>query len=552
MSDMFYRAFEEQHRGSFELIQSRLNVYLPFIQPLKTLNKIPLALDLGCGRGEWLDLLQQNGFAAKGIDLNDGMLQECRVRNLDAIQGDVIAYLRDQPSNSLNLISAFHLVEHIPFDVLRELTEQAYRVLKPGGLMILETPNPENIQVGTSSFYLDPTHQQPLPSLLLSFIVEYAKFERVKPIFLQEPYELCTIQNIGVEHILEGVSYDYAIVSQKEAEHSILAAFNKPFARDYGTRLMRVAQAYDKQTQAWQSMAKNNENTTNDLCARIRHLEATVAINQQKTAQLQIELHKKMTFTASLETPPHLTQPTVTETFIDQQKIEKLNIKLTMMSKHNHQLQSKAQSKSNIDDVSLLVEQHTIEKLNSELQITNDHNNQLQAHSQWLQNELDMARQQINTLHQSSHHWWTMADNLNKKKQVTIKLEQLLSSITNKIKSGKLTAATSWFKRQTKRIIKGILRRALSNYALKDFLSKLLIRHPGLKQRLRQIALRTGMMQVAGTMPQRSHSNPINSQTRDRSWNRAEQSTLSPRANRIYIALQDAIENKDKIHENSH
>jgi hypothetical protein len=62
MSDMFYRAFEERHRGSFELIRSRLNIYLPFILPLKKFNKKPLALDLGCGRGEWLNLLQSQGL----------------------------------------------------------------------------------------------------------------------------------------------------------------------------------------------------------------------------------------------------------------------------------------------------------------------------------------------------------------------------------------------------------------------------------------------------------------------------------------------------------
>ena len=89
-------------------------------------------------------------------------------------------------ADSLTVVSAFHVVEHIPFETLRQLVDEAYRVLKPGGLLILETPNSENLVVGTSSFYLDPTHQRPLPAQLLTFVVEYAGFERVKTLYLQE------------------------------------------------------------------------------------------------------------------------------------------------------------------------------------------------------------------------------------------------------------------------------------------------------------------------------------------------------------------------------
>ena len=179
----FYRAFEDRHRGPRELILTRLKVYLDFVEPLKPLYAVPETLDLGCGRGEWLQLMQSNGFKAKGIDLDGGMLSACREFKLDVYQGDALHYLRGVAAESLTVVSAFHLVEHISFDTLRELVEQAHRALKPGGLLILGTPKSENLMVGTSSFYLDPTHQRPLPAQLLSFVVEYAGFGRVSTLY---------------------------------------------------------------------------------------------------------------------------------------------------------------------------------------------------------------------------------------------------------------------------------------------------------------------------------------------------------------------------------
>ena len=178
MSDNFYRAFEERHRGPRELILSRLAVYRPFISPLKLINLAPPAIDLGCGRGEWLELLLDEGFSPLGIDQDEEMLQGCREQNLPAQQGDAVAYLATLPNESQAVISAFHVVEHISFDQLRTVVSEAFRVLKPGGLLIMETPNPENIVVATRNFYLDPTHLRPIPPQLLSFLPEYYGFAR--------------------------------------------------------------------------------------------------------------------------------------------------------------------------------------------------------------------------------------------------------------------------------------------------------------------------------------------------------------------------------------
>jgi SAM-dependent methyltransferase len=139
MSDGFYRAFEERYRGPRELIKSRLKVYQPFIEPLLAQHDSAKAIDLGCGRGEWLELASELGFDAVGVDLDDGMLAACLERKLNAQKADALQTLRELPEKSVVLVSAFHVVEHMVFSDVRVLIREALRVLKPGGLFILET-----------------------------------------------------------------------------------------------------------------------------------------------------------------------------------------------------------------------------------------------------------------------------------------------------------------------------------------------------------------------------------------------------------------------------
>jgi len=247
MSDGFYRAFEDQHRGSRELIKARQRAYLPFIDPLQTLYPDASALDLGCGRGEWLELLTESGFKASGVDLDDGMLAVCRERGLAVQTKDAVTGLQEQSDASLAVVSGFHLAEHIPFEVLQSLMSESLRVLKPAGLLILETPNPENIVVGTANFYLDPTHRQPIPPLLLSFLAEYCGFARVKVIRLQGPVDLNTGRKLNMHDVLGGVSPDYAIVAQKAAPEEVLRAVSLAFEQEYGVTLGQLSSVYDQQ-----------------------------------------------------------------------------------------------------------------------------------------------------------------------------------------------------------------------------------------------------------------------------------------------------------------
>ena len=250
-----YKAFEDLHRGSRELIKSRLGVYLPFIEVVKsiyppaasssTANEGIEAIDLGCGRGEWLELLKERGVNAEGIDLDDDMLSACRAQGLKVATGDAVTYLQSLPNNSRSLISGFHIAEHLSLDDLKILVEESLRVLKPAGLLILEAPNTENLVVGTSSFYLDPTHQRPLPSQLLTFLTDYFGFARSKLLRLQEPALLRDeLTPVSLFNVLSAVSPDYAVIAQKQGERISLLRFDFLFNQDYGLSLSLLATRY--------------------------------------------------------------------------------------------------------------------------------------------------------------------------------------------------------------------------------------------------------------------------------------------------------------------
>ena len=287
MNDFFYRAFEDRFRGSRSLISARLVVYQPFLRPLAVAFQTPKALDLGCGRGEWLEVLGDSGFDAIGVDLNEGMLAACKERGLTGQLGDALSTLKELPSESLALVSAFHLVEHLPFEAAQILVQEALRVLVPGGLLVLETPNSENLTVGTSSFYLDPTHLRPLPAALLEFVAEHAGFYRSKVLYLQEAADLHGDSQVALMDVLSGVSPDYAVVAQKNAPPALMAEFDAPFNAKYGLSLDSLARRYDTQTSQFNMQLVER---SDQLVERSDQLEKAVAQFGEQLSQVQTQL----------------------------------------------------------------------------------------------------------------------------------------------------------------------------------------------------------------------------------------------------------------------
>lgn len=278
MNDLFYKTFEEKYRGSRELIKSRLKVYLPFIQPMLQFYPKGALLDLGCGRGEWLELTAEIGFQSQGVDLDEGMLQNARELGLSVKKIDALAFLKQLPDNSQTIVSGFHIAEHMIFEQLQQLVEEAKRVLVAGGLLILETPNPENLMVGTNNFYLDPTHQRPLPPDLLHFLPEYYGFARQKIIRLQEPPHLLGSSNTSLMDVMGGVSPDYSVIAQKAAAADVLQAFDTPFHQEYGLTLNTLTDKFQQNLMRQLDIAES--------AAKSQLLEA-LQIAQTAQAQMQ-------------------------------------------------------------------------------------------------------------------------------------------------------------------------------------------------------------------------------------------------------------------------
>jgi len=246
LKDNFYRVFEEHFRGSRENIKAKQKIYIPFIEPIYKDYQEGIVLDIGCGRGEWLELLRDEGIPSQGVDLDSGMLEAARAIDLNVIEGDGIDFLQNMDSESAIAITAFHVAEHISFDRLRTLIEEAHRVLKSGGVLILETPNPENIRVACESFYMDPTHQKPIPSTLLAFLPEYYGFARIKKVLLNENEHLRVQHNVSLHHVIEGASQDYAVVAQKSATPERISLIDKAFGTEYGQHLNWLLEKFEQ------------------------------------------------------------------------------------------------------------------------------------------------------------------------------------------------------------------------------------------------------------------------------------------------------------------
>jgi len=213
----FYAFLEEKFRGSQQQISNRLQVYRPYLEKLKQTKIDGKLLDIGCGRGEWLQMVQGYGIPCYGVDAAASMAAKATEVGVEVMVGDGLAHLKSLASESLSGVTAFHVVEHLTFDQQMLLLSEAFRVLKRGGILILETPNPENIVVGACNFYMDPSHTKPLPPLLLEFLAQYAGFVNTNCLRLSPPEQPELAETSIPKDILRGfyIGRDYAIIASK-------------------------------------------------------------------------------------------------------------------------------------------------------------------------------------------------------------------------------------------------------------------------------------------------------------------------------------------------
>jgi SAM-dependent methyltransferase len=178
--DPLYVAFETEFRGESKLIRARMSPYLDILREANVGDSRHPVLDVGCGNGDWLDVLRDQGMSARGVDSNRLFVELCRGRGLSVAEGDALQYLRGLGDGSLGAVTGMHIAEHLPFETLVQLIDECRRVLCIGGVIALETPNPEHLLVASNYFYNDPTHRNPLPPDTLRWLVEARGFERCR------------------------------------------------------------------------------------------------------------------------------------------------------------------------------------------------------------------------------------------------------------------------------------------------------------------------------------------------------------------------------------
>ncbi len=180
-----YVGFEHRFRGDPDEILARTEE-----RYLELLTANQPVLDIGCGRGELLAGLAARGVRGEGVDLDAEMIAEARARGVEAHLGDALEFLRATTEGSYGSICAIQVVEHLHIRQVVELLDLAATRLRPGGVLIAETPNPTSMIVLSRSYILDPTHVWPLHPSLLTFLCERAGFLEVEERFFGPAEEL--------------------------------------------------------------------------------------------------------------------------------------------------------------------------------------------------------------------------------------------------------------------------------------------------------------------------------------------------------------------------
>jgi len=220
ISDALYAGIEDVFRGSESSITARAAEYLPLLNEIDP--SAPL-LDLGCGRGEWISLVSSTGRTAFGVDHNALFVDQCVTNGLDVSRADLIEALRGQEAGSLGAVTLFQVLEHLQFDQVVEILDLSLQTLIPGGVLIAEVPNAKNLQVGSGTFWIDPTHNRPWYPELLEFLARHTGFSAVTGRYSNPLGEMPTLEGVQsniaqpITDLFERVigPADYALVATR-------------------------------------------------------------------------------------------------------------------------------------------------------------------------------------------------------------------------------------------------------------------------------------------------------------------------------------------------
>jgi len=214
MDSDFYTQFENNFRGSREQIMEVLSSYDGLIDYILNIDNNPSLLDIGSGRGEWIQKCNAKGFNSIGIELDSKMVHDCRNLNLNVKEGDALSLLDDFGEDSFSIVSAFHVIEHMNHESIKKLLIKCKDILKPHGLLIFETPSIDSLLVSTKSFHIDPTHINPIHPDLLAFMIKRTGFTKLKYYFMNGG-PLQNADSDKLTTVLNGVAQDLVLIASK-------------------------------------------------------------------------------------------------------------------------------------------------------------------------------------------------------------------------------------------------------------------------------------------------------------------------------------------------
>lgn len=175
-ADINYAGFEDRFRGSSEEVKASQQNYLRFFPAPSAAGAI---LDVGCGRGEMLEVLMEAGHRVIGVDMDSTMVKVCESKGLPVVQDDVLHYLAGIAPGSLKGIFCAQVVEHLLTSELERFLGLAYDRLRPSGVLLVETINPRSLHALSNHFFADTSHVRPVHSETLRFLCEQIGFNQV-------------------------------------------------------------------------------------------------------------------------------------------------------------------------------------------------------------------------------------------------------------------------------------------------------------------------------------------------------------------------------------
>ncbi len=221
MDHDFYFNFEKKFRGNREDIIERISIYDPLVELLINQHKVHKFVDIGCGRGEWLQKWDQKISSCIGIEIDSNMANYCLNKGYEVIHEDAIKSLNSFSDESVTLITIFHLVEHLDYSYLNKLITACHRILDKNGMIIIETPSIDNISVSTKSFYLDPTHINHINPDGFSFLIDQKGFLASKYFYINGG-PLAFASPLKITKIFNGVAQDITFIATKSEKISQL------------------------------------------------------------------------------------------------------------------------------------------------------------------------------------------------------------------------------------------------------------------------------------------------------------------------------------------